>query len=219
MTTASTPFRPFCDGCGSRFEDGQLRSTSRFCHSCGQELLPFIRAQLASQTLSTVPPTPETPPVTPAKDSAPPVQPTPTPLEETLKHSEEETEQEVPGIAPLPSGIATSSTRGRKGGDRRSAVFRARMRGLGKGRGHGRGRGRGRGAATASSANVPITPKPNGSENTPPILLASGPGLRTMDRPDYSVTKRYKELLSGKPGPNIQAETEVPSPSSLSLRC
>ena len=215
MTTASTPFRPFCDGCGSRFEDGQLRSTSKFCHSCGQELLPFIRAQLASQTFPPVSPALDTPPVTPAKESVAPVQPTPTPLEETLEHSDEETEHEVPGIVPFPSGIATSSRRGRKGGDRRSAAFRARMTALGKGRGRGRAPGRGRGAATASSANVPNTPIPNGSEDMPPILLASGPGLRTMDRPDYSITKKYKELLSRKPGPNIEAETEALSPSKL----
>ena len=38
-----TPFRPFCDGCGQRFEEGQLRPLSKFCTYCGEELSPWLR--------------------------------------------------------------------------------------------------------------------------------------------------------------------------------
>ena len=42
------PLRAFCDGCGSRFEEGQLRPLSKFCSYCGEPLSPWILRQIAS---------------------------------------------------------------------------------------------------------------------------------------------------------------------------
>src|SRR5579871_2109359 len=40
-------FRPFCDSCGQRFEEGQLRPLSKYCTYCGQELSPWLRRIIA----------------------------------------------------------------------------------------------------------------------------------------------------------------------------
>src|SRR5947207_5416284 len=39
-------FRPYCDACGERFEEGQLRPQSKFCTYCGSELSQWIRKVL-----------------------------------------------------------------------------------------------------------------------------------------------------------------------------
>lgn len=49
-------FRLFCDGCGTRFEEGQLRSFSKFCSWCGQELSPWIRKMAVNGMPSPSPP-------------------------------------------------------------------------------------------------------------------------------------------------------------------
>jgi hypothetical protein len=53
VTSPNPPFRPFCDGCGSRFEEGQLRPLSKFCSYCGQPLSPWTVRQLAQAIKST----------------------------------------------------------------------------------------------------------------------------------------------------------------------
>jgi hypothetical protein len=142
---------------------------------------------------------------------------TPVAVEETFEHSEE---VEEAGIAPLASRIAIPPTRAVQGGDRRSAAFRARMRGLGagrgrgtgRGRGRGRGWGRGRGRGAATTATVPIAPGPSTPEYTASSLIASGPGLRSMDRPDYSVRKNFRELFYGKKDSPHEPENDVLAP-------
>jgi hypothetical protein len=76
--TTSGPYRPFCDWCGIRFEEGHLRPTSKFCHRCGEELLPSIREALASLRV------PATQPIAPALE--------PVLFSEHLVHSETEDE-------------------------------------------------------------------------------------------------------------------------------
>jgi hypothetical protein len=68
----NAPFRPFCDGCGSRFGAGQLRPVSKFCSYCGATLSPWTVRQLALQTPKPSPTdtsrTPQRPSVYPADE-------------------------------------------------------------------------------------------------------------------------------------------------------
>jgi hypothetical protein len=63
MATPRPSFRPFCDGCGTRFEEGQLRACSKFCSFCGVELSPWIKKTLTGSSI-----TPATTSVTPTVD-------------------------------------------------------------------------------------------------------------------------------------------------------
>ena len=63
MATPRPPFRPFCDGCGTRFEEGQLRACSKFCSFCGVELSPWIKKTLNGSSITQAPA-----PVTPTVD-------------------------------------------------------------------------------------------------------------------------------------------------------
>jgi hypothetical protein len=56
------PFRPYCDLCGIKFEEGQLRPLSKFCMYCGDPLLDWIKRRLSSTAFA--PPTPEVTPAT-----------------------------------------------------------------------------------------------------------------------------------------------------------
>jgi hypothetical protein len=69
VTSSNPPFRPFCDGCGSQFDEGQLRPLSKFCSYCGQPLSPWTVRQLGLQTTKS---TSNTPTVTPTRPSASP---------------------------------------------------------------------------------------------------------------------------------------------------
>jgi len=70
-TTASPAhpvLRAFCDGCGFRFEEGQLRQFSKFCSYCGEPLSPWILRQIASQsTQSSTTTPPSNPPTVPSQ--------------------------------------------------------------------------------------------------------------------------------------------------------
>ena len=57
-------FRPYCDQCGERFEDGQLRPLSKFCSYCGEPLSDWVKRRLAPDFAATS--VPLTPPITPA---------------------------------------------------------------------------------------------------------------------------------------------------------
>lgn len=46
----------FCDVCGTRFEQGDLRPRSRFCLVCGEELSAWVKKKLDEESL--VPPSP-----------------------------------------------------------------------------------------------------------------------------------------------------------------
>ena len=58
------PFRPYCDSCGIKFEEDQLRPLSKYCMYCGEPLSDWIKRRLllGSSTAFGLP----TPDVTPA---------------------------------------------------------------------------------------------------------------------------------------------------------
>ena len=106
-------FRPFCDGCGIRFEAGQLRPQSKFCHHCGEQLSLWIRKHLVLRT-------PATPPITPARQLREDEPITPT----TPQREDQDQPQNGLGEIIVENGI----------------LGRGRGRGRGSRRGRGRGR-------------------------------------------------------------------------------
>ena len=216
-TPTTAQFHPFCDTCGTRFEEGQLRPTSKFCISCGQELLPYIRNQLLARQV-----------VAPATPVSEPVQQTgpvePVPEEEAFAHSETEHESQESereeDLQDTTFAVPESSSRGRKGGPWRGRAYAAaaaavataratstttRAHGRGRGRGgRGRGRGRSRGRGIVTNPDIPTTPAPANAEveevpvETTPLPAATGHGLRSTPRPDYSDRKNFRELFFGR---------------------
>src|SRR5579862_1596883 len=119
-------FRPFCDSCGIKFEEGQLRPKSKFCASCGEELSPWLIKVMAARSGmkgSQSMPRPDTPPISPGVQIAPSTE------DSGVKTPErgEDTDDSLPIIVP--------GTRGR---------------------GRGRPRGRGRGRGVTRGLNVPL---------------------------------------------------------------
>lgn len=145
-------FRPFCDSCGTKFEEGQLRPQSKFCSSCGEELSPWIRRLLASGASQTVNVT-QTP-------GAPSISTGQRAVAQLDRHGrgQNDKDEEEDGIDREDSPpIIGSGTRGRGLGRGRGRGKTRGISGSGRGRGGGRGRGRGRGRGLISGTTEPIT--------------------------------------------------------------
>jgi len=110
------PFRPHCDSCGVRFEEGQLRPLSKFCTYCGEPLLEWIKRRLLQG--SSTAGAPPTPPITPASQAR---------------------INEIPANDDENEAFSGDSVRGRQRGGGRGGNTSSRGRDRGTGRVTGRG--------------------------------------------------------------------------------
>lgn len=179
-------FRPFCDSCGQRFEEGQLRPLSKYCTYCGQELSPWLRRIIADGVVAL---TPQLGPrlVTHAADES---------LDDPdATESENSTELE---LARRREGGRGSIRRGR-GGIPTYSSEDDDERYWHSSRGRVRGRPRMRGSHRGSTV---------GLVNGEVALGNLGRGHRNSgSRPDYSLKRMWQEALQRTPKTKSESDS------------